>query len=173
MFRFERYLALCLIPITISCAASPGIVHADHDLPVTVVMSSLAGEGMGNAPGAAWLDNEKDFLSCMAKLNRIRLGGEPAPVPKIDFAREGVLAIWMGPKPTGGYGIELASDKALIQGRTAVIKVRWIEPAKGAILAQRITSPCLIVRLAKGDYDRIKVMDENGIVRAETEVVLR
>ena len=94
-----------------------------------------------------------------------RMLNQSPPVPVVDFDAEHVVTIQMGQKPTGGYGIELAEPDATLQGGEALIRLRWIEPAPGSIVAQILTSPCFIVSLPKGAYEKITITDENGSVR--------
>jgi len=150
------------------CANLSGTAFAGQERGAAVILSSLAGEGLGPSPGAAWIGDEKDFLLVMNKINRQRIGGSPATLPAIDYDREGVLAIWMGRRPTGGYKIELASDKVSVKDGAAIVKVRWIEPSEKAVLTQAITSPCIMIKLTRAGFNRIQAVDQNGILRAET-----
>jgi len=97
--------------------------------------------------------------------SRGRMLGQSPPVPVVDFDAEHVVTIQMGQKPTGGYGIELAEPDATLQDGEALIRLRWIEPAPGSIVAQILTSPCFIFSLPKGAYEKITITDENGSVR--------
>jgi hypothetical protein len=94
-----------------------------------------------------------------------RVLGQSPPVPEVDFDAEHVVTIQMGQKPTGGYGVELAEPDATLKDGEVLIRLRWIEPAPGSIVAQILTSPCLIVSLPKGAYEKITITDENGSVR--------
>ena len=94
-----------------------------------------------------------------------RMLGQSPPTPAVDFDTEHVISIQMGQKPTGGYGIELADPYARVGAGEALIRLRWIEPAPGTIVIQILTSPCLIVSLPKGAYEKIAITDENGSVR--------
>jgi hypothetical protein len=94
-----------------------------------------------------------------------RVLGQSPPTPAVDFDAEHVVDIQMGQKPTGGYGIELAEPHATLNDGEALIRLRWIEAAPGAIVTQILTSPCLIIALPKGAYEKIAITDENGKVR--------
>ena len=85
--------------------------------------------------------------------------------PHVDFEKYGVLLIRMGEKPTGGYLLQLMENTAKVENRTAMVPVRWIEPEKGAFTTQAITFPYLMIRMAKGSFDRIAVVDQDGTVR--------
>jgi len=168
MIGFRRLFILLFIFSVSGCAGSSGRAFAGQEIDAAVIFNSVAGEGLGESPGASWISDEKGLLAVFDKINRQRIGGNETPVPAIDYDHEGVLLIRMGRKPTGGYGIALASDKAYIEDRTAVVTVRWIEPSKEAILTTIITSPCIMIKLPRDGYTRIKAVDQKGIVRAET-----
>jgi hypothetical protein len=98
-----------------------------------------------------------------------RMPGQSPPVPAVDFDAEHVVTIQMGQKTTGGYGIELEPQATLNNGEV-FIRLRWIEPAPGAIVTQILTNPCLIISLPKGAYEKIVITDENGNVREKVTV---
>jgi len=152
------------------CAGAAGGAIAGEEAEAVVIFSSLYSEGLGQTAGAAWIDNQQELLSAMDKASRQRLGVNPQTPPSMDYAREGVLAIWMGSMPTGGYRIKLASDMVSVKDGTAVVKVLWIEPSEKAFLTQAITSPCIMIKLTRTGFTRIKVVDQKGIIRAETGI---
>ena len=73
------------------------------------------------------------------------------PMPAVDFAKEAVAAVFLGTRPTGGFGIELvgAGEKA----GAFVLQYRETKPGADAIAAQIITSPFLLVAMPKVDGD--------------------
>ena len=72
---------------------------------------------------------------------------ERSPPPEIDFSETTVIAVFMGRRPTGGYGIEV--KEIIDTGFLVVIKVEQTSPGKGCILLQVITSPYHIVKVDK------------------------
>lgn len=170
MTLFRRLMGPAIILMLSGYAILSGCALAGKTVKASAIFSSLEGEGLGETPGAAWIDDNEEYVSFMNRIRRLRLGGVQSEAPAEDFDSEGVLIIWMGRKPTGGYKIELAHDRIYIKDHTAVVTVRWTEPAEGAVLTQRITGPCIMISMSRGDYTRIKVIDEEGIIRAETLV---
>lgn len=79
------------------------------------------------------------------------------PVPDVTFSRETVVALFLGTKPTGGYGIEV-QDLALTQGEL-FIDARISEPAPDAITTQALTSPWVMIRVLAGGVDSAWVRD--------------
>lgn len=82
------------------------------------------------------------------------------------FNSERVFIISMGLHPTAGYRLSLAPARAHMEDGVVTIPVIWHKPAPGAITAQVITQPCLIVALEKHHYTGVRVIDQNGVERA-------
>jgi hypothetical protein len=170
MVRIPILIILPALILLSGCAGAMGsasvIINVDAD-----VIFNGSNCGMGEqTPGASWIGDEKGLVSVMNMINGMKIGGSAVSVSPIDFEHYGVLLVRMGRRPTSGYAIELASKQIEVKDQTAVVTVRWVEPAKDAILAQMITCPFAMVKIAKGSYTAIRVVDQNGIVRAETKM---
>jgi hypothetical protein len=79
---------------------------------------------------------------------------------------ERVFVISMGLRPTAGHSLSLAQKRARLEHGVVTIPVVWHEPVPGAITAQVITQPCLIVALEKRRYAGVRVVDQSGVERA-------
>ena len=73
------------------------------------------------------------------------------PMPAVDFAREAVAAVFLGTRPTGGFGVEIVG--AGQKGGAFVVQYRETKPGGDAIAAQVITSPFLLVAMPRVDGD--------------------
>jgi hypothetical protein len=82
------------------------------------------------------------------------------------FSSERVFVISMGLRPTAGYRLSLAPARARLEHGVVTIPVVWHEPPPGAITAQVITQPCLIVALEKRQYAGVRIVDQSGVERA-------
>jgi len=67
--------------------------------------------------------------------------------PPVDFAKETVLAVFLGSRPTAGFSIEIAGTRQ--DGPTLIVQYRETRPAAGGIVAQVLTSPYHIVAISK------------------------
>ena len=67
--------------------------------------------------------------------------------PPVDFAKETVLAVFLGSRPTAGFSIEIAGTRQ--DGPTLIVQYRETRPAAGGIVAQVLTSPYHIVAMSK------------------------
>jgi protease stability complex PrcB-like protein len=74
-----------------------------------------------------------------------RLHTPDRPQPKVDFAKEMVVGVFMGSRPTAGFAIEIVGTRE--EGGALVVQYRETRPARGMITAQVITSAYHIVAM--------------------------
>ena len=77
----------------------------------------------------------------------------PAPLPAVDFDKEMVAAVFLGEKPTGGYGVEISS--AEVADRSLTVFVRETSPKPGAMVTQAINQPFHIVRIEAAGVETV------------------
>lgn len=70
-------------------------------------------------------------------------------VPRIDFEREMVVAIFQGSQPSAGYKVEIVSVMA--QGGVPVVRYREQKPGADEMTAQIMTTPYHIVAVPRID----------------------
>jgi hypothetical protein len=158
-------LLLLLCCGLIACMPAPAADSAEGKrIPLRILyQDGLCG---GNRPTpSVRLVADSDQLKRIFIESKWRLVGQSPPAPMVDYDAENVVTIQMGQKPTGGYGIELAEPDATLNDGEALIRLRWIEPAPGSIVTQILTSPCLIISLPKGAYEKIAITNKNGNLR--------
>jgi hypothetical protein len=73
--------------------------------------------------------------------------GANAPLPAVDFSREMVVGVFLGSRPTGGYGVEIV--RAI--GNSGALVVEYVEsaPSRDAITAQILTAPYHLAAIPK------------------------
>lgn len=79
------------------------------------------------------------------------------PSPDVDFARETVLAVFLGTKPTGGYG--LAVEGVTREGSDLYVDLNVDEPSADAVTTQALTSPWLMIRVLRSGVDAVWFRD--------------
>jgi hypothetical protein len=67
--------------------------------------------------------------------------------PKVDFAREMVVGVFMGSRPTAGFSVEIV--RAREEGQALVVEYRETRAASNAVTAQVLTSPYHIVAVPR------------------------
>jgi hypothetical protein len=77
-------------------------------------------------------------------------------VPKIDFTKSMAIALFLGQKPSGGYGVAIESVR-VVNGDIQVA-VRRMSPPPGAPVTMALTSPYHVVVVARHD-GQVKLLD--------------
>ena len=104
----------------------------------------------------------------VAKLRGTQMLGTDAPAPDAGQASAPFLiAIAAGQKPTAGYA--LSYENATLEQRTLLIEVHETAPAEGAMTAQVVTQPCLVLELPDGEFDAVRVVGDGGRVIGELD----
>jgi len=75
--------------------------------------------------------------------------GRGGPQPSIDFAHTMVVGVFLGTRPTGGYGVEITRIER--QGADLVVTWRERKPGADEMSAQVITAPYHLVTVEKFD----------------------
>jgi hypothetical protein len=117
---------------------------------------------------ARFIGTEQAYRAALAA-GGLPPGGAPRATP-IDFASEGVLLVEMGQRPTAGYALALAAPEVRVVDGVATVAVRFDAPPAGAMVAQVVTSPCLLVRLPRAGLRELRVVDASGALRATARV---
>ena len=158
------YCGLC------ACMHTPAVDGAEgKPIPVRILYQDALCGGNRPTPSVTLVAGSDQLKRILSAVKGRMIGPSP-PAPLVDFDAEHVVDIQMGQKLTGGYGIELVEPHATLNDGEALIRLRWIEPAPGAIVTQILTSPCLIISLPKGAYEEIAITDENGNVREKVSL---
>lgn len=66
-------------------------------------------------------------------------------VPKVDFSKERIVALFMGEKSSGGYAIKVKNVSE--KGGKIYVAVEEIKPGSGDIVTMSFTSPFTIVKI--------------------------
>ena len=71
------------------------------------------------------------------------------PLPAVDFAKNMVVAVFLGSRPTGGFAVEITGVES--EGEATV--VRWAErkPAPGQMASQVLTAPSFMATVPRRD----------------------
>lgn len=93
------------------------------------------------------IDNSKDLKQIYTHLNKIRKPG--FPIPKINFEKELVLALFMGEKSSGGYTI-LISEIEEVKDKVHVF-IKKTKPE--GMAATVITRPFYFCKIPKTDKE--------------------
>ena len=70
-----------------------------------------------------------------------------AAMPKVDFATRTVVAVFMGTKSSGGYGVEITGTR--VDKGVTIVQYRERRPQRGQVSAMVITTPAHIAVIPK------------------------
>lgn len=141
-----------------ACSGAKSVARA---IPVDVVYSSTHCGG-GSVPPAVRRIRDATALRALSSpvltidgdaLKRLQF--DPA-----ELAAVTLLHVDMGERPTAGY--TLSVERIEIDAGSVTVQADWNEPAPGMMLAQVITHPCVVVRVAATDVARVRVIDASG-----------
>ena len=71
------------------------------------------------------------------------------PRPNVDFTKRMVAAVFLGSRPSAGFGVEVTGTRQ--DGKALVVEWRETRPAPGTIAAQVLTSPAHLVSIPRFD----------------------
>jgi hypothetical protein len=109
-----------------------------------------------------------DSTALQQRYARFAEAGGDAVAPDIDFSRQRVLLIAMGPRSTSGFHLNRLMQQPLRYGGTTLeVPLAWHEPDADSVQASVMTSPCLLLAIEQLEFQRIRVIDQNGAVRIE------
>ena len=131
-------------------------------LPVTIVASGTQCNLGDRELNARWVVDEGDVAQLLERMD----DGGITPAA-LDFARQRVLLISLGPKPTPGYGLDIAAN-AVIVDDTLKLEVTPTSPPPGAILVQMLTTPCMMLAMPASGYQWLALVE-----KASQETLLR
>jgi hypothetical protein len=139
---------------------------------VVVATQIYSGFHCGSSSGQAsveWIADQMLLEGTFGKLSK-QFATTGTAAPKVDFSNQRVVLVYMGQRPTAGYGLRLASDKFRTYKQTAEVTLEWLKPGKGMVTAQVITNPCVVLTIPRAGYERLQIVDMGGDVRLRMEV---
>ncbi len=158
--------AFAVILFTVSACQS-GIEPTAASTWVPVQLAYRASQCHSDSARIAWIQDTNaltDWWQPFAK-QQFPAKSLPQSLGAIDFDLSAVFILFMGSQPTAGYDIELRDDRARVAQTELTIFVTWRQPSADAILAQVMTSPCIVIAVPTGPYETVTVQDQQGKMR--------
>ena len=100
---------------------------------------------------------------------RRALGSDPGPV-HIDFAKERVVVVSAGEKPTAGFRLQLSAPQARLEGGEVRVRLEELKPSGDAMVTQVLTRPCVALALSGFAFDAVDFVDDHGRSFAKTVI---
>jgi hypothetical protein len=73
-------------------------------------------------------------------------------LPRVDFEKEMIVAVFLGEKPSGGYSVEITRIEENPDQRQTNVFWRESKPPPGSMVIQALTQPYHVVRLKTVSY---------------------
>jgi hypothetical protein len=162
--RLTRMLAMVAMVMAwlFACGMGQRGSALPPELSVGVLLAGTQGIDNHQEASAEWIASREELEQLLAGQKARQLPAQDQSAAfDIDFNVSRILIVHMGQKPTAGYSLKLDPDSCSISQETAYISLVLIEPAPGMVAAQVITNPYILLKLSKGDYDAVKVVDQN------------
>lgn len=154
-------ICTCLLALAaFGCVATGGGTVGDGSLPVTVLRTGQHCQSDTEGWRATWIASPEALREWVSACRSNVIEPLQGNMPSVDFERFGVLAVEMGWRNTAGYGFDAAGVEGEVAGRTATVAVKYHRPDPGAVTAQVITSPWMLVQMPLAGYDSIRVVDQ-------------
>jgi hypothetical protein len=135
---------------------------APRDVPFEVVARGQQAVGVP-APSYQLLRTQSELSTAWNQMHGAGL--QVPPLPGVDLERETLLAVFLGPKPTGGHGAEVRG--VTLEGGDLFVDLVETAPGPGTITTQALTSPWLLVRVPRGGISAVWFRDPtDGSLRA-------
>jgi hypothetical protein len=152
-----------------SLAMAMGNKPENNEMPPSIHVKNIYSDQQCGLPQAqiSWIPNQQEFQTLFAKLRQSYIDSQTRQPPSVDWATDAVILVAMGRKNTGGYALVPDNTSATVSNGVLKLSVQWREPKPGMIVTQALTSPCLLFQVPRGEYHRIEITDQAGVVRLQ------
>lgn len=172
VFRLWFLVAITSLP---ACGVTPPeAIPVAQEVAIETLHASVHCEASVLDVKTSWYSNEEQLSRAYSKLRKGRHHStrrESAELPVVDFNHAGVVLVEMGHQPTLGYRLILRNAVATVIDNRAEVVVEWSEPPDGMMVGQAMTSPCLMLKVGRGEYREIWIMDQQGQRRSSAAVI--
>jgi hypothetical protein len=123
---------------------------APRDVPFEIVARGQQAVGV-TAPTYLLLRSSVELSTAWNQMHGAGL--QVPPLPGVDLERETLLAVFLGPKPTGGYAADVRG--VTLEGGDLFVDLVETAPGPGTMTTQALTNPWLLVRVPRGGISAV------------------
>ena len=146
-------LGLLLLTILIGCSSSKNV---DTPVEKNNENTQLSFEVLVEDQIGGFIKEEiriiktrESLLEVYGYVNRIRKPG--FSIPKVDFSKETIIAVFMGEKTTGGFSVTIENVKE--KNKKLIVKIKETKPGSKDMVTMAITQPFCFVKINKADKE--------------------
>ena len=157
MFHWKKIL-LPLLSVSLYSCVGQADLEKNNVVKARLLYQSnqcRVADGISSRFGGYWIDDKSHldpFIPAKAKKTFTQRS--------VDFNHEAVLALFIGNKPSSGYGLELIESNVDVSADIATLQIKINKPIEGMMQAQMTTSPCIYLAVERGNYHQIDVIDQ-------------
>jgi len=157
-------LAVVAVMLLAANACRSGIEQTESSDTVPILAAYQDQQCHSDVADIKLIQNELSLANWWQPLANQQFPVKPLPqeLGAIDFDKTILIIVLMGSRPTAGYSIELYDDQAPVQVTALTIPAIWKEPTHDAMVAQIMTSPCVVISMPAKHYETVAVRDQQG-----------
>ncbi|WP_178986078.1 protease complex subunit PrcB family protein [Winogradskyella helgolandensis] len=138
-------LIVLFLVFVMSCKSNQNNVEMKTVKSVLIAKGNLHGAGSeGFTKENSVIDNQSDWESLMARMNKVNNVSESFTETKIDFSKYAIIAVFNDVKGSGGHSIELNISTT---SENTLVTVKYISPSGNATSV--MTQPYYITKIPK------------------------
>jgi len=146
-----------LMLVLLSCNATRNVnapiksENKTHEL----LFKTLIENQMGGyvTPEIRVVKDREGLVKVYGQVNKTRKPG--FPIPDIDFSKETIVAVFMGEKSTGGFGVSVEEVKE--ENRKLMVAIKERKPNPKDMVTTVITQPFCIVKINSANKELVFV----------------
>lgn len=173
--RAFRFNLIALIAMAMAMLFACGMGQRGNapapELSVDVLLTGTRGIDSHPELSAKWVTSREELEQMVEGQKALQMPAQDVKLAlEVDFNASRILLVRMGQKPTAGYSLKLDPESCSVSQQTAYISLIWTEPDPGMVTAQVITNPFILLKLSKGGYDVVKIVDQHEQARFDLPV---
>ncbi|WP_417543921.1 protease complex subunit PrcB family protein [Marinobacter sp.] len=137
----------------VACATTTDTLGDKLSAPLARQVTQSAHCGL-TGPGLAYVQTS-ERLQQMLELPAQNMAIQQ--LRQVDLAKEHLVFVTLGEKPTGGHSVSLASAEMKNNDKTLRLVMAVRAPAPGTMVSQVITSPCVVLAVPATGWLEIRV----------------
>jgi hypothetical protein len=143
-------------PPTVQPMPNPPTTPVASVVTVPIIKTTLSSSNATYSQGESLTrldENQNDWLETWKMIagNQIPMPSAPA----VDFAKKRMVTIFLGQRPTGGFGLSYKS--ATLEANALKLVMETTSPAPDRLVAQVITSPVVVLEVSNTNFNVVQV----------------
>jgi len=163
MQGFTKIILIINLFIIFSCVSHEKSNAGSDGVEPDLLFSGSACSKTNMEQDALVLDTFEEFRDLLGELGKFKTHSGSSIQGESYFSKHYVLYITAGSQPSAGYYVDIESLFVEIRQDEAIVHYTLNKPPKGAVTAQMLTCPFVIVSIpANQAYSRIRIINDDA-----------